>query len=537
MGAFDYIIVGGGSAGCVIAHRLVVSGASVCVIEAGPADNNPFIRMPAGFIKTMFNPALTWQFKTERSDWTGGRQISVTQGRTLGGSSAINGMLFVRGQAEDYNVWAQLGNSGWSYQDVLPYFRRLEQRIGAGADEDYRGFDGPLPVTDGDWRHPLCDAFIDGARGLGFPDNPDYNGESQAGVGYYQRVIHRTRRVSAAHAYLHPVMNNPHLSVVTGAQVTSIVLDGKRAAGVTFRRERGGQVESVTVRKEVVICAGAINSPKLLQLSGIGDPELLQTLGIAVKHPLRGVGRHLSDHYSVRIVAKVRNTETINNLVTGPRLLGQVARWALRRPSVLGLSAAIVYAFGSSDPAMEQPDYTVIFTPASYKHGKIGTLDAYPGMTCGVWQMRPESTGQVAITSPDPAADPAIQLDYLKEQKDQQVLLSALRMARRILESEPLRPYYDTEQLPGAGLTGDDDLLRFAREYGTTAFHLCGSCRMGPASDPANVVDNGLRVHGIDALRVADSSILPRIVSANTYATSVMIGEKAADFLLGKPAA
>ena len=534
MQSVDYVVVGGGSAGCVIASRLVQAGASVCVLEAGPVDRNPFIHMPAGFVKTLFNPAITWQFEAEPSEWTGGRRVSTTQGRTLGGSSSINGMVFVRGQADDYNVWAQRGNRGWSYADVLPYFRRIERRISDTADEEYRGREGALPVTDIDWSHPLCEAFIAGAAGLGFPRNPDYNGATQAGAGYYQRVIHRTRRVSAARAYLHPLMKIPNLSVVTSAQAAAILLEGGRAVAVSYRREGDPAMHRVTARKEVIVCAGAVNSPKLLQLSGIGDPALLQAHGIGVQHALPGVGENLSDHYSPRIVARAKNTETINNLVTGPRLAGQLLRWAARKPSVLGLSAAIVYAFGRSDPGLEQPDYTIIFTPASYREGKLGSLDTYPGMTCGAWQMRPESTGYVRIRSAEIEEAPVIQPNYLAAEKDRQVLLSAIRMGRQILASPELAHYYAREQMPGADKTSDADLLEFARNYGSSTYHLCGTCRMGPAQDRTAVVDDQLRVHGIGGLRVADSSVMPAIVSANTYATTLMIGERASDLLLGR---
>lgn len=536
MQTVDYVIVGGGSAGCVIASRLVQASASVCMLEAGPVDRNPFIHMPAGFVKTLFNPAITWQFETEPSEWTGGRRISTTQGRTLGGSSSINGMVFVRGQADDYNFWAQRGNRGWSYADVLPYFRRIERRISDTADEAYRGRDGSLPVTDIDWTHPLCEAFIAGAEALGFPRNPDYNGATQAGVGYYQRVIDRARRVSAARAYLHPLMKNKALSVVTSAQAVSILFEGRRAVGVSYRRKGDPALQRVTARKEVIVAAGAVNSPKLLQLSGIGDPTLLQGHGIAVVHALSGVGENLGDHYSPRIVARAKNIETINNMVTGTRLAGQLLRWVARKPSVLSLSAAIVYAFGKSDPALEQPDYTIIFTPASYREGKLGSLDTYPGMTCGAWQMRPESTGYVRIKSAEAAEPPVIQPNYLAAEKDRQVLLSAIRKGRDILASPQLAPYYDSEQMPGASKTSDAELLEFARNYGSSTYHLCGTCRMGPEHDRFAVVDDQLRVHGMEGLRIADSSIMPAVVSANTYATTLMIGERASDLILGRAA-
>lgn len=536
MDTFDYVVVGGGSAGCVIASRLVQAGASVCVLEAGPPDRNMFIHMPAGFVKTLVNPAVTWQFNTEPTAWTGGRRISTTQGRTLGGSSSVNGMVFVRGQSDDYDVWAQRGNRGWSYASVLPYFRRIENRISKTADSKYRGSDGSLPVTDIDWSHPLCEAFIAGAAGLGYPRNPDYNGATQEGVGYYQRVIHRTRRVSAARAYLHPLMGRDNLKIITNAQAAAILLDGRRATGVSYRLEGETTLRQVMARKEVIISAGAANSPKLLQLSGIGDPALLQRHGITVRHALPSVGENLADHYSPRIVVRAKNTETINNMVKGPRLAGQLLRWMARKPSVLGLSAAIVYAFGRSNPSLHAPDYTVIFTPASYKDGKLGSLDDYAGMTCGAWQQRPESRGHVHIRSADISAAPIIQPNYLSAEKDREVLLAAIRAARRILATPDLAPYYQSEVMPGVDHTSDADLLEFARKYGSSTYHLCGTCRMGPVEDRTTVVDDQLRVHGLEGLRVADSSIMPSMVSANTYATTLMIGEKAADMLLGKAA-
>ena len=536
MEAFDYVVVGGGSAGCVITSRLVQAGRSVCLLEAGPMDRNPFIHMPAGFVKTLHDPAVTWQFQTEPTAWTGGRQVPTTQGRTLGGSSSVNGMVFVRGQSDDYDFWSQKGNRGWSYTSVLPYFRRIEKRISDKVDDQYRGREGNLPVTDIDWSHPLCEAFIAGAQGLGYPRNPDYNGATQEGVGYYQRVIHRTRRISAARAYLYPVLKNPALKLVTSAQAAEIVLQDGRAVGVKYRQAGDPTLHEVCANQEVIISSGAVNSPKLLQLSGIGDTEFLSSLGLTPRHELPGVGENLADHYSPRIVVRAKNTDSINNRVTGLRLAGQLLRWAARKPSVLSLSAAIVYAFGRSEPSMQAPDYTVIFSPASYKDGKLGSLDDYAGMTCGAWQMRPESRGYVRIRSKDIAAPPIIQPNYLAAERDRTVLLRAIRAARAILATPELAPYYDTEVMPGAGKTSDADLLDFARQYGSSTYHLCGTCRMGPVDDRTSVVDDQLRVHGIAGLRVADSSIMPSMVSANTYATTLMIGEKAADLLLGRPA-
>ena len=443
-------------------------------------------------------------------------------------------MVFVRGQAGDYDAWAQDGNKGWGYADVLPYFKRLERRIGPG-DDRYRGRDGELPVTDLKWRHPLCEAFIAGAAGAGFYRNEDYNGERADGTGYYQRVIDRERRISAARAFLYPAMKRKELSVQTNAQATALVFDGARAIGVRYvLGSEHGSPREVRAQREVIVSAGTMNSPKLLQLSGIGPAKLLRELGIEVRRDLVGVGENLSDHYSPRIVVRAKNIETINNLVRGHRLMGQGARWLLRQSGVLGLSAALVYAFGKSDPTLDQPDCTVIFTPASYRAGFLGALDDFPGMTCGAWQQRPESTGDVRIRSNDPGESPTIQPNYLAAEKDRQVLLAAIRMARRIMATPELAPYYDREEFPGENLTSDDELLDFARQYGSSCYHLVGTCRMGPASDPTAVVDDQLRVRGFEGLRVVDASIMPTVTSGNTYAPTLMIAEKAADLVLGR---
>ncbi len=534
MERFDYVIVGGGSAASVLANRLSGTGATVCVLEAGPVDRNPFIRMPAGFVKTLHNSAITWRFETEGTEWTAGRRIPTTQGRTLGGSGSVNGMVFVRGQAADYDGWATRGNRGWSYADLLPYFKSIERRVGA-ADEHFRGRNGELPVTDLRWEHPLCQAFIAGAAGVGFRRNPDYNAASADGVGYYQRVIESERRVSAARAFLYPAMKGQSLSVRTNALATSILFDGLRATGVRYVLGNGHNApREVVALREVIVCAGTVNTPKLLQLSGLGPAKLLQGFGIPVVHELPGVGENLSDHYSPRIVVRAKNTGTINTLVRGHRLLQEGAKWLLHRPSVLGLSAALVYAFGKSDSKLPTPDCTVIFTPASYRAGRLGSLDTFPGMTCGAWQMRPQSTGYVRIQSVDAAVSPLIQPNYLAAEKDRQVLLAAIRLARRILATPQLAPYYEDEVLPGPNLASDSELLDFARQYGSSCYHLVGTCRMGPAGDATAVVDDQLRVRGIEGLRIADASIMPTVTSGNTYAPTLMIGAKAADLILGR---
>ena len=532
MDSFDYVIVGAGSAGCVIANRLVSAGHSVCVLEAGPVDRNFFIHLPVGFVKTLVNPALTWQFRTEPSLGSGGRAIPLPQGKTLGGSSSVNGMVFVRGQPDDYDGWAQRGNPGWGYADVLPHFRAIESRL-APHDADFRGSTGPLPISDPDWRHPLCQAFIDGAAIVGIPANADYNGARQEGAGYYQRTIRRGRRVSAARAYLYPVLKNPRLKVMTGCRVTAIRMEGRKATGVAYRR--GGFAGEVAVQREVIVSAGAINSPRLLELSGIGNPDILSAAGVRPLHHLPGVGENLADHYSPRLVARVRNIETINELARGRRLGGQFARWLVGRPSVLGLSAVICHAFGRSDPALDAPDFTIIFSPASSSEGKLGVFDDYPGMTIGPWQMRPHSTGHVHIRNADLDADPVIQPNYLADERDQRVLLAAIKVTRAILRSVPMARFFESEVVPGVQVVSDEDLLAFAQTRGSTSYHMAGSCRMGPADQAEQgntVVNHELKVHGIDGLRIVDTSIMPSIVSANTYATSLLIGEMGAAAIL-----
>ncbi len=528
---FDYVIIGGGSAGSVLARRLVDDGASVCLLEAGPTDSHPYIHIPAGFVKTLFDARYTWPLQTEPTVWTAGRAVMTPQGRVLGGSSSVNGMVFIRGQAADYDGWSQRGNRGWGYADVLPYFRKLEQRIGT-ADDAYRGRSGPLPVTDSDWRHPLCDAFLAAAARCGLPTNADYNGPRQEGASYYQRAIRGRRRVSAARAFLHPVLRHAALSVRTNAFVTGIDLDGRRAVGATYRvGGPEGDRRAVRALREVIVCAGALNTPKLLQLSGIGHGEFLRHLGIGVLHDLPGVGENLRDHYSPRLVARARGVGSINTLVRGVPLAREVVKWMAGRPSVLAVSAALAAAFGKSDPALDHPDFTVTFTPASFRAGLIGVLDSFPGMTCGAWQMRPESVGHVRIRSNDPAEPPRIQPNYLSAETDRRILLHALRTARRILTAPELSILIEREELPGSNVMDDDELLDFARRYGASSYHFVGSCRMGPRGDRASVVDDELRVHGIEALRVVDASVMPTIPSANTYATVLMIAEKASDLI------
>jgi choline dehydrogenase len=533
---FDYVIVGSGAAGSVLAHRLAEErGATVCVLEAGPPDRHPYIHIPGGFIKMLFNPDYTWQFKTEPGEGTAGRQIPTTQGRTVGGSSSINGMVYNRGQRADFDSWAQRGNRGWSYVDVLPYFRRTERRLGV-CDSRYHGTEGRLPVTDIDWIHPINQAFIEGAVGVGIPRCEDYNAERQEGVGYFQRAIYRGWRHSAARVFLHPARSRGVL-VRTDARAVAILFDGKRAVGVRCANERNRtETYEALARRDVIISAGTANTAKLLQISGVGPPELLRSIGVPVIQELPGVGENFRDHYSVRFVARVKGIRTMNEMSRGLGLAGQIARWAAGRPNILALSPSLVHWFWKTNDSLDFADLQGVFSPASYKEGFVGLLDDFPGMTCGVWQHRPESTGYVRARSSDPFEDPAIQPNYLAHPTDRAVLLAGMKLARRLLRTPELAPYFDHESLPGDGAQTDDELLDFARRYGSTAYHLIGTARMGPASDPTAVVDDQLRVHGIERLRVVDASIMPVMPSANTYASTMMIAEKASDMIRGRPA-
>ena len=534
MDTFDYVIVGAGSAGCVLANRLSASGKhTVCILEAGPPDWHPMIHIPAGFMKLLDDKTFNWRYQTQPSEWTGGRAIPVPRGKTLGGSSSINGNVYNRGHRNDFNNWAQRGNKGWGYADILPYFKKSEMRIG-DADEDYRGRDGGLAVTDTDWKHPLCEAFIDGAESVGIPRNKDYNGAVQEGSSYTQRTINKRRRVSSARAFLTPAKSRSNLKIITSAHATSLIMEGKKATGVRYiKGGRGGSPKAIGARREVILSGGVINSPQLLQLSGIGDPELLNDLNIPVVHTLKGVGSNLRDHYTPRFTARVKNATSINQLAQGPRVLVEGMKWLMKKPSVLSLSATAVYAFWRSDPAIDNADLQLTFMPASYTSGRQAILDKFPGMTLASWQQRPESTGFVKAISSDPFDKPIIQPNYLEHETDRRVLLAGMKIARSIMMSAPMSPFFDGEDFPGPDVQTDDELMGAAKERGTTTFHPMGSCRMGPITDPSTVVDDQLRVHGIEGLRVADASIMPTMPTANLNAATIMIGEKASDMILG----
>jgi choline dehydrogenase len=535
---FDYIIVGAGSAGSILANRLSAGDATICVLEAGPPDRNPWIHIPAGFTRTLTNPKVNWLFESEPSEGTAGRAVYVPRGKTLGGSSSINGHIYNRGQRMDYDSWAQAGNRGWGYADILPYFKRSERRISPShggpsetSDDAFHGRDGELPVTDIDAPEPICEAFIDGAAGMGIPRNPDYNGATQAGVGYFQRVIENGRRVSAARAFLHPVKHRPNLDIRTNAHTQRILFEGARATGVLYKQ--GDREVELRARREIILSSGAVGSPQLLQISGVGPAALLRDIGVDVVHDLPAVGENLSDHYLVRMVARVRNARTINERARGLSLVKEVANYALRRKGLLAMSPSQVFAFWKSYPAMDLPDLQLIFTPASYKEGMIAQLDDEPGMTAASFALRPLSRGHIRARTAHAGDKPLIQPNYLDHETDRQVTVAGLRLDRAIFRTPELAHYFDHEMVPGDDAQTDDELLDFARRYGTTVFHLVGTCRMG-AADRDNVVSDELKVHGIEGLRVVDASVMPTMPSANTNAATMMIAEKGADMILGR---
>jgi choline dehydrogenase-like flavoprotein len=532
METFDYVVVGAGAAGCVLTNRLTEDdAATVCVLEAGGKDWHPYISIPAGFVKNVYSNKFSWPFTTEPAAALGGRSVAVPQGKVVGGSSSINGMIYNRGQRADFDTWAQMGNRGWGFDDLLPYFKRSERRLGPG-DDRVRGRSGELPITDLDWINPVAEAFLAAAEGMGIPRSQDYNSGFQFGAGYFQRYIHEGKRVSAAAAFLRPALRRRSTELRTRVQVVELLMDDRKVTGVRYR-DGSGNERMVQARRDVILSAGTVNSPKILQLSGIGPAGLLNDLGISARVALEGVGENLRDHYSVRMTARARNVLTINEYARWPRLPMEVAKWMIKRPSVLSICPTIAFVHGKSHPDLKDADLRILFTPGSYQDGKTYVLDDYPGMTCGAAQPRPESSGYVRAVSRDPADAPVVQPNYLAAEADQRITLAGLRLARALLNRPELSQYYDTETLPGADVQSDDELLDFARRRGNTGYHLVGTCRMGPATDGRSVVDDELRVHGVENLRVIDASIMPMLPSANTFASTIAIAEKGADLIKG----
>jgi choline dehydrogenase len=524
---FDYVIVGAGSAGCVLANRLTAEGKhSVLLLEAGPRDTNIWIHVPLGYGKLFKEKSVNWMYQTEPEPGLGGRQVFQPRGKVLGGSSSINGLLYVRGQHEDYDRWRQRGNVGWGFDDVLPYFKKAENQT-RGPDE-YHGTGGPLSVSD--WRHadPLSEAFVKAAVETGIPFNPDFNGAAQEGAGFFQTTTRRGRRASSAFCYLRPAKGRKNLSVETSALAQRIVFEGRRARAVEYRQN--GHARTARARKEVLVSSGAYNSPQLLQLSGVGPAELLKQHGIAVVLDAPGVGNDLQDHMQVRIITRCAKTITLNDIVNHPvrRTLAGMQYAALRR-GPLTIAAGTSGAFFKTNPRLATPDIQIHFIP--FSTDKMGEkLHSFSGFTASVCQLRPESRGSLKIRSADPAAPPEIRINYLATETDRTAFIDGIRILRKILAAPALKPYCVNEVYPGSEKTSDEDLLDFCRKTGSTVYHPTSTCRMG--NDPLAVVDQRLRVRGIEALRVVDASVMPDLMSGNTNAPTIMIAEKASDMIL-----
>ena len=524
---YDYIIVGAGSAGCVLANRLTESGKhSVLLLEAGPRDRNIWIHVPLGYGKLFKATSVNWMYQTEPEPHLNGRSVFQPRGKVLGGSSSINGLLYVRGQHEDYDRWRQRGNAGWGYDDVLPFFRKAEDQQ-RGPDH-YHGAGGPLPVSDTRHPDPLSQAFVDAAVQAGLPRNPDFNGAAQEGAGWFQTTTRYGRRASTARSYLRPARRRHNLRVETAALARRIVFEDRKAVAVEY--SQGGVSKTARAAKEILISGGAYNSPQLLQLSGIGPADLLKSHGIDVVLDAPGVGRDLQDHLQVRIVTRCTRAITLNDIVGSRwRSIMMGLQYAAFRKGPLTIAAGTSGAFLKTDPRLATPDVQIHFLP--FSTDKMGeALHSYSGFSASVCQLRPESRGSLRIRSADPAAAPEIRINYLATETDRTANVEGLKILRRILAAPALKPFSVEEVEPGPKVLSDEELLAFCRQRGSTVYHPTSTCRMG--NDPLAVVDQSLRLRGIEGLRVIDASIMPDLVSGNTNAAVIMIAEKAADMIL-----
>jgi choline dehydrogenase len=531
METYDYIVVGAGSAGSVLANRLSANAKyKVLVLEAG-RESHPWSRIPVGFAKLIQNPAANWLYASEPDEGTGQRRIPVPRGKLLGGSSSINGMVFVRGQSQDYDTWAQLGNRGWSYREVLPIFRDMESYQG-DADDEYRGRSGLLKVTESNETGALYDALIKAAGEVGIEYTKDYNGAKQDGIGMTQATIRNGRRMSTAFCYLDPARGRPNLTIQANALTECLLLEGKRCVGVRYKLN--GQQQEARANREVVVSGGSINSPQLLELSGIGQPELLKSLGIEVRHELNGVGENLRDHYSPRMKWTVPTSLglTYNDKGRGLGLVWQALKYGLTSKGLLGLPASPIRAYVRTRAGLDAPDAAITWIPfladTNFKLAKNSGITAIMNI------LRSESTGSIHVASKAPNTPPAIRFNFMTAQLDRDVTLEAMRITRRIMAASPMRDIATDELTPGVNIQADDELLDWVKRNAETTYHPVGTCKMG--SDPMAVVDDQLRVHGMAGLRVADASIMPTLTSGNTNAPSIMIGEKASRMMLAAAA-
>jgi choline dehydrogenase len=523
---YDYIVAGAGSAGCVMAARLSESGKyRVLLLEAGPKDSSPWIHMPMGYAKLFANPRLNWMYESEPEPELQNRTMYQPRGKVLGGTSSINGMVYMRGNPADYDLWRQRGCDGWDWDSVLPYFKEAEGWEG-GADE-FHGEGGPLLTSRPSDRPFLCHKIIEAGTQIGCEYHEDVNrlpSGAPDNIGWVQQTRRGRRRQSAARTFLRPALKRPNLQVVTEAMVRRVVFDGKRAVGVEF--SRGGQVERADAAREVILSGGAIGSPHVLQLSGVGDPDHLGRIGVPVVHVLPGVGRNMQDHFLARVTAEVKDAPTANEKSRGLPFVGEVMRYVFQGSGLLTYAASLVCASIKVLEESATPDVQILFANASFAPGPIRRLDDRPGMTGGMWQMRPLSRGYVEAKSSDPNDAPAINPRYLSEDTDRRCAVGGLRAARRLFAAPALAPYLVAEMLPGRDVQSDDELLHYLRQTGSTVFHATCTCRMGP--DPMSVVDDQLKVHGLEGLRVIDASVMPAVTSTNTNAPTIMIATKGA---------
>jgi choline dehydrogenase len=527
MDQYDYIVVGAGSAGAALAARLSENPrTSVLLVEAGRA-SHPYSRFPVSFGLLIDNPSANWCYESDPEPNTANRKIPVPRGKVLGGSSAINGLVWVRGQPLDYDTWAQMGARGWSWQDVAPLFQRIECYENGGTNG--RGTGGLLRVTEVPDQNPLYDAMFKAAVAAGYKLNPDYNSEDQEGVVKTQASISRGRRMSVAHCYLKPAMRRPNLHVVTEAPTRRVLLEGKRCVGIAY--ERWGRQIEARAGREVILCAGAVATPQLLELSGIGRPEVLGAHGIAVEHALPAVGENFRDHINARIAWRLKDKHlSYNHMARGLGSVGQALRYVATGGGFFSLPSAPLLAFLKTRPELATPDVQMHIVPYAIKDPKTRRLQDFPAMAVACYQLRPESLGSIHIRSADPDAQPAIRFNFLADAIDQRAMVDGFRMMRRIVESKPMDALRGEEYSPGKGVASDEEILTYIRGNAHTAYHPIGTCRMGPAG-PRTVVDEKLKVHGLEGLRIADASIFPTMPSGNTNAPCIMVGEKAADLI------